>query len=186
MAWEIRYTYIAAKPFLAEHPIGSGIVVQYNPGDEVPASDWGAATNNMLEMGKIFQTAINVEVPDPTDDGGLGQGDDASSEVALPEVTEDEPTGEETPADDNRDELLEEIASEVTDESASEEAAQTALNDAGDAPAPEPEVEVQAGGEPETFPMHKGGGNYVLSDGTKVRGKAAAEAAQTALNTDAD
>ena len=47
-------THYASKPFRAEHPIGSGTIVQYAPGDVVPAGEWGPAANWLKESGKIF------------------------------------------------------------------------------------------------------------------------------------
>lgn len=58
---EIQYSFIAVRPFDAEHPIGSGKVVHYEPGDVAPAGDWGSAAYSMMEMGKIERLAVNVE-----------------------------------------------------------------------------------------------------------------------------
>jgi len=57
----IEYGYIALKPIKAEHPIGSGTVVEYLPGDPVPAADWGRAEDSLVERGKIARYMINVE-----------------------------------------------------------------------------------------------------------------------------
>lgn len=57
-------TRYAAKPFKAEHPIGSGNIVQYQPGDVVPAGDWGPAANWLKEAGKIFEGATVVYTDD--------------------------------------------------------------------------------------------------------------------------
>lgn len=60
----VRFGFKAIKPFDAEHPIGSGTMVHYAPGDEVPASEWGRAEGFMVEAGSIMRYAINVaEVP---------------------------------------------------------------------------------------------------------------------------
>lgn len=40
-----------------------------------------------------------------------------------------------------------------------------------------------AGTSSDEYPLHKGGGNYELSDGTTVKGKEAATAAEAALNS---
>lgn len=56
----ISYTFLAVVPFKAEHPIGSGTVVQYNPGDPFPGEDWGNAASNLVEMGKAVRLAVNV------------------------------------------------------------------------------------------------------------------------------
>jgi hypothetical protein len=58
---KVIYRYFAVKPIRAEHPIGSGIIVEYQPGDEVPGNDWGRATDNLVELGKIARVAFNVE-----------------------------------------------------------------------------------------------------------------------------
>lgn len=58
---KIIYKYFAVIPIKAEHPVGSGIVVEYVQGDEVPASDWGRAADNLVELGKIQRVAFNVE-----------------------------------------------------------------------------------------------------------------------------
>lgn len=57
---EQAFGYKAIKPFQAEHPLGSGTVVDYQPGDEVPADDWGRAGDNMVEAGRIMRYARNV------------------------------------------------------------------------------------------------------------------------------
>lgn len=106
---EIQYTYIAIRPLDAEQPVGSGQVVHYDPGDVVPASEWGAAAASLLEMGRIERLAINVD----------------SNGVNEPSATQ--------PA------------------------------------------------EPE-FPTHVGAGWYVLSDGTRIRGKVDAHMLQAGLD----
>lgn len=57
---DIEYTFVAVSPFQAEHPIGSGQIVQYQPGDEFPGADWGNAAHNLVEVGKAVRLAINV------------------------------------------------------------------------------------------------------------------------------
>lgn len=57
---EIEYTYVAVKPFKAEHPIGSGTLVMYNPGETFPGEDWGMAAHNLVEIGKAVRLAKNV------------------------------------------------------------------------------------------------------------------------------
>lgn len=62
----VIWGFKAVKPFDAEHPIGSGIMVHYSPGEEVPAGDWGRAEGFMLEAGTIMRYAKNVvEMPTP-------------------------------------------------------------------------------------------------------------------------
>lgn len=63
---QVIYRYFAVKPISAEHPIGSGEIVKYEPGQEVPAGEWGRAAANLVEMGKIARVAFNV---DDNDDG---------------------------------------------------------------------------------------------------------------------
>lgn len=56
----ITYTFVAVVPFKAEHPIGSGTVVTYNPGDTFPGEEWGNAAHNLVEVGKAVRLAVNV------------------------------------------------------------------------------------------------------------------------------
>ena len=56
----VIYRYFAVKPIRAEHPIGSGTVVEYQPGAEIPGSDWGRAIDNLVELGKAARVAFNV------------------------------------------------------------------------------------------------------------------------------
>lgn len=65
---KVVYKYFAVKPIRAAAPDGG--VVTYEPGQEVPASDWGRAADNLVEMGKIARVAFNVD-------------DDAEIEVEL-------------------------------------------------------------------------------------------------------
>ncbi len=141
MGWEVRYTYVAVKPITAEHPIGSGTVITYQPGEEVPAGEWGRAADNLVEVGKVFRTAINVWVDEPTAEDGGEQGADVASEGALSEA------GVVTGTDGNPDET-----------------SSISVN----------------------YPEKLGGGYWLLSDGTKLRGKAAALAAQAELDAAAE
>ncbi len=74
---DIEYTYVAVRPFVAEHPIGSGIQVQYNPGDEFPGEEWGMSAHTLVEVGKAVRLAVNiakggrVEVDPPTPSFGI-------------------------------------------------------------------------------------------------------------------
>lgn len=61
----IEFNFIAVKPIRAEHPLGSGQIVEYEPGDAVPAGEWGRAADNLCELGKLVRVAVNV--PDPGD-----------------------------------------------------------------------------------------------------------------------
>lgn len=62
----VEYHYFAVKPIRAEHPIGSGVIVEYLPGQEIPANDWGRAANNLVELGKAARVAFNI--PEEGDD----------------------------------------------------------------------------------------------------------------------
>lgn len=64
---QVIYRYFAVKPIRAEHPIGSGTIVDYKPGEEVPAGDWGRAADNLVELGKAARVAFNV--PEEGDEG---------------------------------------------------------------------------------------------------------------------
>ncbi len=125
MPYVNEFKYIAVKPLRAEHPVGSGIIVEYAPGEEIPAGEWGRAADNLTELGKAVRTAVAVWVED-----GSGGGPPAA-----------EPSAPVTEAN-------------------------------GDEPAKM---------EEQVYPLHKGAAWYVLSDGSQVRGKANAEAAQAAL-----
>ena len=59
----VEFSWVALKPIRAEHPLGSGVVVEYMPGDLVPANDWGQAVEHLAANGKIAQIAINVLDP---------------------------------------------------------------------------------------------------------------------------
>ncbi len=117
MPWIQSFKYFAVKPMKAEHPIGSGTIVEYKVGEEIPGGDWGRSTDWLVENGKAVRMADNVWVDD------------------------------------------------------------------GDGPAPETAV-VEPPVEPavaDAYPLHKGAGWFALSDGTQVRGKEQAEAAEAAL-----
>lgn len=78
---EIVFSYVAVKPIRAEHPVGSGIIVEYAPGDVIPAGEWGRAADNLVELGKAARLAINVMTEDELAElEGAGGG----SEVAAP------------------------------------------------------------------------------------------------------
>lgn len=57
----IEYTFVAVAPLDAEHPLGSGIVMHYAPGETFPGEDWGNAAHNLVEMGKAVRLAVNVK-----------------------------------------------------------------------------------------------------------------------------
>lgn len=93
------FRFIAVKQITAEHPLGSGIHVTYEPGDEVPANEWGRATDNLIEVGKIQRVALLV--PDD-DDPPQGAGAENSPLPAASERTAEEvnaaTAGEEPPS----------------------------------------------------------------------------------------
>ena len=121
---QIQYTYIATFPITVEHPVGSGEIVRYEPGDVVPAGEWGAAAANLMEMGKIERLQVNVS---PSGEVVKGTGTDRERTVpALPVYGGD------------------------------------------------PIVDTE-------FPLHVGAGWFVLSDGTRLRGKDAAHEAEKGL-----
>lgn len=128
----IEFGFKAIKPIRAEHPIGSGEIVTYNPGEEVPAGDWGRAADSLVENGKIMRYAINVYQP-----GEVG--------------------GQAAPA------------------------TQEAVGAASPSPEDNPDWPGQTGDTVE-YPLNQGRGNYLLSDGSKVRGKDKAHAAQAELD----
>lgn len=134
----VHWGFKAIKPFDAEHPIGSGTMVHFEPGDEVPASDWGRAEGFMVEAGTIMRYARNVyEVQDPLPPTEVPSGAEAAPE-SVPAT-----------------------------------------------PGPEPDADsesAESGEAEDPFPRQLPAGWWLLSDGTKVRGKAAAVAAQSALD----
>ena len=159
----IEFDWVAKKPLRAEHPPGSGTVVEYEPGDRVPANDWGQAAHHLEANDKIAQVAINVA--DPGDDvaGARGPG--------LPPYGLSDPTSQFLAYEGKSPLSLEEPALEDPADEAGDDAE---ADDDGD---PD-DVIVDAAG----FPQHQGGGVYTLSDGSQVRGKRRAEAAQVALD----
>lgn len=56
----VEFSYVAVKPIRVEHPVGSGTIVIYQPGDVIPAADWGRAADNLVELGKAAMLAVNV------------------------------------------------------------------------------------------------------------------------------
>lgn len=78
---ETIWGYKAVKPIRAEHPIGSGNIVEYKPGDEVPAGDWGASANWLIERDKIMRYGLNL-YEDGTSDYNAVQPDEGEVEGA--------------------------------------------------------------------------------------------------------
>jgi hypothetical protein len=155
--------YVAVKPIKAEHPVGSGTVVDYQPGDVIPAGEWGRAADNLVELGKAARMAINV--PDDNEDlsalgqlrgaavpAGHGLSDPTHAYLALEGVD----TGTIGPAEDEEAEPEAE-----PDEAEAEEEDQSDMS--------------------HSYPEHTGGGWYTLSDGSRVRGEENAVAAEAAL-----
>lgn len=154
MADPVIWGFKAVRPFDAEHPVGSGKMVHYDPGDEVPASDWGRAEGFMVEAGTIMRYARDIAtVPNP-----LPPPPDPSTQLDPPVPTANDVPPEPEP-----------VAEEQGDGDQETETA--------------PDIEVP---EDATFPHGAGGGWFVLSDGERVRGKAAAIAAQAALDVAAE
>jgi hypothetical protein len=153
----IVFSYVAVKPIKAEHPIGSGKIVDYEPGDVIPAGEWGRAADNLVELGKAAMMAINV--PD--------DGEDWPSVGQLPDPAA--PTGHGL-SDPNH--------SYLNYEGVEREAVAPAEEEAEAEPEAEEESREISHDE---FPQHTGGGWYTLSDGSRVRGEEAATAAEAAL-----
>ena len=86
---ETIWRYKAIKPLRAEHPVGSGIIVEYKPGDDVPAGDWGQSASILVERDKIMRYGLNQY-----EDGHSDFGD------APTEVDEGEIEGAEFPRHD--------------------------------------------------------------------------------------
>ena len=78
---EIVFSYVAIKPLRAEHPVGSGIIVEYLPGDVIPAGEWGRAADNLVELGKAARLAVNVA---SEEDEVVGGGLDAAPATTPP------------------------------------------------------------------------------------------------------
>ncbi len=64
MAWQTVSSYYARKPLRAEHPVGSGSIVEYQVGDVIPAGEWGASAEWLVENGKAALMMDNVWVDD--------------------------------------------------------------------------------------------------------------------------
>jgi hypothetical protein len=131
MGWRTQSTFYARKPLRAEHPIGSGTIVEYKPGDVIPAGEWGPAANWLVENGRAAEMFDNVWVDE---EGASGPPPDT----------------------------------QVREHS---------LINAGDMHQSGPPSQHEGEG----FPRHHGAGHYELSDGSRVRGKEDAIAAQAAL-----
>ncbi len=126
MPWVQTFRYFAVKPLKAEHPIGSGTIVDYKVGEEIPAGEWGRSTDWLVENGKAVRMADNVW----SDDG---------------DGPEPEPPSQE-PATDEERALAEAVASGTA-----------------------------------VYPIAAKAVWFTLSDGSKVRGREQAEAAEAAL-----
>jgi len=64
VSWKTVSTYYARKPLRAEHPIGSGTIVEYQPGDVIPAGEWGRSASALVENGRAVEMMDNVWVDD--------------------------------------------------------------------------------------------------------------------------
>lgn len=95
------FKFIAVKEIKAEHPIGSGIIVTYGPGDDVPANEWGRATDNLIEVGKIQRVAVLVADEDDLrqgavpDDSPLPSSERTADEVNAETANEPPPASSE-------------------------------------------------------------------------------------------
>lgn len=89
------FKFVAVKRIVAEHPIGSGIDVVYEPGDDVPAGEWGRSADNLIEVGKIMRVAVLVSDENDSPEGRAGDtSPPPASEKTADEVnaeTADEP-----------------------------------------------------------------------------------------------
>ncbi len=157
----VEFDWVAGAPLDAEHPLGSGDVVHYEPGDRVPANDWGQAAHHLEANGKIMRVAINVA--DPGDDVA-GAREPAPNPYGL-----SDPTRQFLAYEGRAPLALEEPTLEPNDEEAEAEA-----DDSDDV-----ETDAEVG-----FPVHQGGGMYELSDGSTVRGKQRALVAQQQLDSE--
>lgn len=151
----VEFSWVAKWPLKAEHPLGSGEIVEYAPGDVVPANEWGQAAHHLEANDKIMQVAVNVSDP--------GDGPE-ERESPGPARGLSDPTRQFLAYEGQAPLSDEEPALEPSDEEADE-------GDEGDA-------DTDAAG----FPAHQGGGVYELSDGSTVRGKRRAVAAQAVLD----
>lgn len=161
----IEFDWIAKKPLRAEHPLGSGTIVEYQPGDRVPANDWGQAAHHLEANDKIAQVAINVA--DPGDDVA------GARDPSPPPYGLSDPTRQFLAYEGQAPVALEEPTLEPDD---GEDADETALADELD---DDVEKDAAVG-----FPVHQGGGMYELSDGSTVRGKQRAVEAQQQLDSE--
>ncbi len=152
----VEFDWVAGASFDAEHPPGSGEVVHYEPGDRIPASDWGQAAHHMEANGKIMRIAINVA--DPGDDVA------GARESSGPSRGLSDPTRQFLAYEGQAPLAEEEPSLEPDDDEAGAEG--------------EGEPEESATG----YPLELGGGMYELSTGSTVRGKRRAEAAQADLD----
>ncbi len=153
----VEFSWVALKPIRAEHPLGSGTEVEYQPGDLVPANDWGQAVHHLEANGKIAQVAVNVL--DPEDASGL-----ASRPGGVPGKGLSDP---------DREFLAYEGQSKKKKAVAEPKLAKEDSD--GDEPVTTDESE---------FPHHLGAGLYELSDGSQVKGKFRAREAQATLTAE--
>ncbi len=135
MPWMTNFRFYAVKPMDAEHPIGSGTIVHYDVGEEIPGGDWGRSIDWLVENGRAVRMADNVWVEDGTDERTDAEYLASGAPVQEPAVESEVESALEEPVSD----------------------------------------------EPVTYPVHEGRGWYRLSDGSKVRTRETAEAAEAAL-----
>ena len=152
----IQFGFKAIKPITAWHDEQE---VTFQPGDEVPANEWkGAAVEALIENGKLMRYATNVY------EAGEFGGEALATQVRS------------VPMPDDRDELvariadLERLVARLSGEPVEEEGGSDGSGTGENAP----------------FPRGPDGGFYELSDGSRVKGKAKALAAQAELDLAAE
>lgn len=185
-------TRYAAKPFKAEHPIGSNTIVEYKPGDVVPAGDWGPAESWLKESGKIFEGVTIVY----TDDEDLPVS--AVQQLAVKEYHNDGsvPSGPlvEAPGEPVEEGFPQHIGfgnyrlstGENIKGQENAHAAQAVIDNPRHAEhVVTPEVDPSQF-PIESFPISRPGGQYLLSNGELVSGRDHAKEVQAALLAEAE
>ncbi len=164
----VEFSWVAKKPFDAEHPPGSGEVVHYEPGDVVPANDWGQAAHHMEANDKIAQLAVNVLDPGDTEGAAVPLGEGAVVRTGKGLSDPDR----EYLAYEGQGKKKRGAAAAVLEEPVLEPESMPSAEEIVNGPVDEGDVE---------FPRHLGGGVYELSDGSQVKGRRMAVAAESAL-----
>jgi len=84
MGYKQVFRYVAVKPIKAEHPIGSGTIVEYKEGDEFPGNDWGRAVDWLVENGKAVRIVSNVWAGPGSPEPAAADSDEESAEEPTP------------------------------------------------------------------------------------------------------